>query len=243
MQNVDKTVRVAYVNSKKYQEGGEGEYKFGFGYEYLQRISYITGWKYEYYYGTFPELFKMLINGEVDIMGDISYTPERAEYINYSTLAEMQDTYSLITRYTQQRISLDKLETLNGKKIGVTKNSYQKNELEKWLKERNIQCTIVEADSGAMGGSGSQEFMAKNDQGEDEIAVCNHCDFAANIEKAKVVFNRENSEVEMFDMEKVSTPAVKTIDELLEFFNKELGKNVAAKDFLKAMRPPLFSTS
>ena len=149
MQNVDKTVRVAYVNSKKYQEGGEGEYKFGFGYEYLQRISYITGWKYEYYYGTFPELFKMLINGEVDIMGDISYTPERAEYINYSTLAEMQDTYSLITRYTQQRISLDKLETLNGKKIGVTKNSYQKKELEKWLKERNIQCIIVEADSGA----------------------------------------------------------------------------------------------
>ena len=93
----------------------------------------------------------------------------------------------------------------------------------------------VEADSGAMGGSGSQEFMAKNDQGEDEIAVCNHCDFAANIEKAKVVFDKDNSEVEMFDMEKVSTPAVKTIDELLEFFNKQLGKNVTAKDFLKAV--------
>ncbi|MBR4745445.1 MAG: proline--tRNA ligase, partial [Clostridia bacterium] len=93
----------------------------------------------------------------------------------------------------------------------------------------------VEADSGAMGGSGSQEFMAKNDQGEDEIVVCNHCDFAANIEKAKVVFDRENSEVEMFDIQKVSTPSVKTIDELLEFFNKELGKNVTAKDFLKAV--------
>ena len=149
MQNVDKTVRVAYVNSKRYQEGGEGEYKTGFGYEYLQRISYITGWKYEYYYGSFPELFKMLINGEVDIMGDISYTPERAEYINYSMLAEMQDTYSLITRNTQQKISLDKQDSLNGKKIGVTKNSYQKKELEKWLDERNLKCIIVEAESGA----------------------------------------------------------------------------------------------
>ncbi|MDO4460054.1 MAG: hypothetical protein Q4C42_08280 [Clostridia bacterium] len=39
-------VRVGYVNVKTYEEGGEGEYKRGFGYEYLQRISYMTGWEY-----------------------------------------------------------------------------------------------------------------------------------------------------------------------------------------------------
>ena len=46
--NEQKTVRVGYVNVVAYEEGGEGEYKRGSGYEYLQKISYYTGWKYEY---------------------------------------------------------------------------------------------------------------------------------------------------------------------------------------------------
>lgn len=50
-----KTVRVGYVNVATYEEGGEGEYKRGSGYEYLQKISYYTGWKYEYVYGSFRE--------------------------------------------------------------------------------------------------------------------------------------------------------------------------------------------
>ena len=55
-----KTVRVGYVNFENYQEGGDGEYKRGFGYEYLQRISYSTGWQYEYVYGSFSELLQDL---------------------------------------------------------------------------------------------------------------------------------------------------------------------------------------
>lgn len=52
---MQKTVRVGYVNAATYEEGGEGEYKRGYGYEYLQRISYVTGWHYEYVYGSFKE--------------------------------------------------------------------------------------------------------------------------------------------------------------------------------------------
>lgn len=52
-----KTVRVGYVNVMTYEEGGEGEYKRGSGYEYLQKISYLTGWKYEYVYGSFKECY------------------------------------------------------------------------------------------------------------------------------------------------------------------------------------------
>ena len=58
-----KTVRVGYVNVASYEEGGEGEYKRGSGYEYLQKISYYTGWKYEYVYGSFKECYDMLVNG------------------------------------------------------------------------------------------------------------------------------------------------------------------------------------
>ena len=67
-----------------------GEHKQGAGYEYLQKISYITGWKYEYVYGSFKECLDMLADGEIDILGNVSYTPERAESIDYSTYAEEQ---------------------------------------------------------------------------------------------------------------------------------------------------------
>ena len=82
------TVKVGYVLFENYQEGGDGEYKRGFGYEYLQRIAYSTGWSYEYVYGSFSELLEMLEKGEIDLMGDLSYTEERAQKISYSALPQ-----------------------------------------------------------------------------------------------------------------------------------------------------------
>ena len=56
----NKTVRVGYFPYANFQEGGYGEHKQGAGYEYIQKISYITGWKYEYVYGSFKECLDML---------------------------------------------------------------------------------------------------------------------------------------------------------------------------------------
>ena len=60
MEKENKTVRVGYFPYANFQEGGYGEHKQGAGYEYLQKISYITGWKYEYVYGSFKECLDML---------------------------------------------------------------------------------------------------------------------------------------------------------------------------------------
>ena len=92
-----KTVRVGYVNVATYEEGGEGEYKRGSGYEYLQRISYVTGWKYEYVYGSFKECYEMLVNGDIDLFGNVSYKPERAELFDFSNYPQGKDTYLLYT--------------------------------------------------------------------------------------------------------------------------------------------------
>ena len=59
----NKTVRVGYFPYDNFQEGGSGEHKQGAGYEYLQKISYITGWKYEYVYASFKECLDMLADG------------------------------------------------------------------------------------------------------------------------------------------------------------------------------------
>ncbi|HHV99302.1 MAG TPA: proline--tRNA ligase [Clostridiaceae bacterium] len=95
---------------------------------------------------------------------------------------------------------------------------------------------VVEADSGAMGGSGSQEFMVKSSVGESVIAHCEACGYTANEEKAECVpeaycpeGNNCGSEL---PLEKVATPDVKTIEELVGFFNcssKEFAKTLIYK--------------
>lgn len=82
----------------------------------------------------------------------------------------------------------------------------------------DLEFSAVEADSGAMGGSGSAEFMVKSDIGEDEIAFCTGCNYAANTEKATSKLEDAEKEEEK-ELNKIATPDVRTIEELVTFFN------------------------
>ena len=139
----NKTVRVGYFPYANFQEGGYGEHKQGAGYEYLQKISYITGWKYEYVYGSFKECLDMLADGEIDILGSVSYTPERAESIDYSTYAAGTERYWIYTREDHMNLTEGDLKQMNGCRIGVADGSYQKELLGKWLDSNQIQAETV----------------------------------------------------------------------------------------------------
>lgn len=76
---------------------------------------------------------------------------------------------------------------------------------------------IVDADSGAMGGAGSQEFMVKSEVGEDVIAYCEACGYSANEEKAACVADGREYEKNGLSIEKFPTPGVHTIEQLTEF--------------------------
>ena len=139
----NKTVRVGYFPYANFQEGGYGEHKQGAGYEYLQKISYITGWKYEYVYGSFKECLDMLADGEIDLLGSVSYTPERAESIDYSTYAAGTERYWIYTREDHTDLMDGDPKQMNGCHIGVADGSYQKELLEKWLDSNQIQAEVV----------------------------------------------------------------------------------------------------
>jgi diguanylate cyclase (GGDEF)-like protein len=139
-----KTVKVAYVLSGNFQEGKEGERKSGYGYEYLQKISYYTDWKYEYVYGTFKECMDKLIAGEIDLMGNISYTDERAQLINYSDEEQGDKCFYIFVTEGQTQLSSDDLSTFNGKKIGLSSESFSSNFARKWFAKNNIDCEFVE---------------------------------------------------------------------------------------------------
>ena len=160
-------VRVGYVLFENYQEGGEGEYKRGFGYEYLQRVAYATGWEYEYVYGSFSELFAMLQRGEIDLMGDISYTEERAKTISYSALPQGREKYYIYTTADQQRIDPYDTATLNGCRVAVTANSYQYGLLLDWLQENDCSVAVMEYTGSAQAAealrSGEADAMIMTD--------------------------------------------------------------------------------
>ena len=143
MEEENKTVRVGYFPYANFQEGSSGEHKQGAGYEYLQKISYITGWKYEYVYAPFKECQDMLEDGEIDLLGSVSYTPERAESIDFSTYAEGTERYWIYTRENHADLADSNLKQMNGCRIGVADGSYQKELLEKWLDSNQIQAEVV----------------------------------------------------------------------------------------------------
>ncbi len=87
---------------------------------------------------------------------------------------------------------------------------------------------VVDADSGAMGGSGSQEFMVKSDTGEDTIAYCPACGYAANEEKAPCA-PESMPEEEKRALSKIHTPGVRTIEELVAFLHTD------SKRFVKTL--------
>src|SRR5437764_13235575 len=80
-----------------------------------------------------------------------------------------------------------------------------------------IQFSIVEASSGSMGGSESNEFMARTDAGEDLIASCSNCDYAANLEKATSRLAKIEDEAGPNSPEEFPTPGVRTIEDLTTF--------------------------
>jgi len=84
----------------------------------------------------------------------------------------------------------------------------------------------VKSDSGMMGGSVSHEFMLISEIGEDTIAVCDTCDYKANLEVASVIVNNEQEPAQ--EMQKVYTPDTKTIEEVTTFLNADVTKSIKA---------------
>ena len=89
-----------------------------------------------------------------------------------------------------------------------------------------INYQVVLADTGAIGGNSSHQFMALSNIGESEIIYCNHCHYAADEEKATSKEKEKNINEELFQIQKIETPNKKTCEEVANFLNVDLEKVV-----------------
>ena len=115
----------------------------GYAYEYQQKIAAYTGWTYEYVHGTWPDLLQMLMNGQIDLMSDVSYTPERANSMLFPSLPMGAETYYLFVSATNNAISGSDFKTLNGKRVGVNAASYQGQLFLQWAAANGVNAQLI----------------------------------------------------------------------------------------------------
>jgi len=163
-----KTVRVGWYESPFNQTDEFGR-RSGYAYEYQQKIAAYTGWNYEYVEGSWPDLLQMLIDGEIDLMSDVSYTDERSEIMLFSELPMgAEEYYVYVASNSKSGINSEDLSSFNGKRFGVNKGSLQESLFLDWAESKNLQVEIVELTMG------EDESAAMLNRGELDALVSLH---------------------------------------------------------------------
>ena len=124
-----------YVNEKGIRKG--------YGYELLQTLSGYTGWQLEYVTCDWSDCFEKLKNGEIDIMGDISYAEDRTEEMLFSDEPMGVEKYYLYADLSRADISASDFKTLNGKKIGVLMGTEPEVMLTEWEEKYGLETEHV----------------------------------------------------------------------------------------------------
>ena len=115
----------------------------GYGYELLQTLSGYTGWQFEYVTCDWSDCFEKLENGEIDIMGGISYTEDRAEEMLFSDEPMGEEKYYLYADLSRADISASNFKTLNGKKVGVLMGTEPEVMLTEWEEKYGLKTQHV----------------------------------------------------------------------------------------------------
>ena len=130
-ENSDHVIRVGSFEETYNVVNEKGE-RSGYGYEYLQDIAGYAGWTYKYITSDWKNCFTQLENGEIDILGGISYTDERAENMLFSDMPMGEEKYYIYTDASNMDLTAGNLDSFEGKNIGVSKDNIVEDVLNEW---------------------------------------------------------------------------------------------------------------
>lgn len=137
-----KTIRVgSFEDTFNYVD--EHGVRRGYGYELMQALAGYTGWKFEYVKCDWSNCFEKLENGEIDIMGDIAYTDDRAKEMLFSEETMGEEKYVLYANLSDMDIVSSDFKSLDGKRIGVLKGTNSEYMLTNWENKYGIHTEHV----------------------------------------------------------------------------------------------------
>ena len=137
-----KTVKIGYYENEIFEEGAEeGAVKSGYAYEYYMKLSEYTGWKYEYVYGSFNDLYQKLIDGDIDMLAGLAYKEDREDLMSYPELPMGAESYNFIKHKGDDTVG-GEVKSINGHTIGVL-DSAMVDALDKYLSDNNVKANVV----------------------------------------------------------------------------------------------------
>lgn len=132
-----KVVRVGWYDGGYNITGPSGE-RSGYGYDFQQTVAAYTGWRYEYVKGSSVELLEKLQRGELDMLNCISYTPERAQHMLFSSVPMGREKYYLYADIEKTGLSPSKLYLLEGKGVSMIASSMMETAFSNWEKQQGL---------------------------------------------------------------------------------------------------------
>ena len=224
----EKTIRVgSFEDTFNYVD--EHGVRRGYGYELMQALAGYTGWKFEYVKCDWSNCFEKLENGEIDIMGDISYTDDRAEKMLFSEEPMGEEKYVLYANLLDNDIVSSNFKSLDGKRVGVLMGTEPENMLTEWENKNGIHTEHVNV-------SGNSDVETKLDNNEIDCFVSleesiwseRGISCVTTIGKSGIYFamNKERS-----DIKKELDYAMGQLDKDSPFFKADLYKKYFTLDY------------
>ena len=201
----------------------------GYGYELMQALAGYTGWKFEYVKCDWSNCFDKLENGEIDIMGDISYTDDRAEKMLYSEETMGEENYVLYANLSDTDIVSSDFKSLDGKRIGVLKGTEPEYMLTNWENKYGIHTEHV----NVSGNEDVKKKLANNEIDcfvslEESIWSERGISSVTTIGKSGIYFvmNKERS-----DIKQELDYAMRQLDQNSPFYKSDLYKKYFTLDY------------
>lgn len=142
-----KTVRVGYYEARNFTEGAaEGAIKSGYGYEYLQHIASYAGWKFEYVYGTWDELYQKLADGQIDMLPGVSKTEAHEAQVSFPSTSMLNETFYIYAGVDDDSVVRGEASTFAGKRVGIVAGGNSFTAFDSWLAAKGIDMDVVPFD-------------------------------------------------------------------------------------------------
>ena len=153
MNTVEKQSKIIRVGSFEdtFNYVDENGVRRGFGYELMQALAGYNGWKFEYVKCDWSDCFDKLENGEIDIMGDISYTDERAQRMLFSDEPMGEEKYILYADLSHADSWMSDIRAMDGKRVGVLMGTEPESMLTEWENKNDIHTEHVNVYNNADG--------------------------------------------------------------------------------------------
>ena len=201
----------------------------GYGYELLETLSGYTGWQFEYVTCDWSDCFEKLENGEIDIMGGISYTEDRAEEMLFSDEPMGEEKYYLYADLSRADISASDFKILDGKKIGVVMGTEPEVMLTEWeekygIKTQHVNISNNEDVKQKLANHEIDCFVSLEESLWAELGIST----ITRVGKSSIyyVLNKDRS-----DLKEELDNAMRALDEAAPFYTADLCKKYFSLDY------------